>query len=527
MTDPAAASRNRILLRGLLQAAATAVVFKLASDFAARFSESYGASFLFPPAGVSLAAGAAFGGWGVAGVLVGVLVSPWGAATTLTTLFLFALVNGIVAAIPAVALRRPSGSTATRTRRVALYGLALNNLLGAITGTALLVALGRLPAALHPVADNFVAWWISDGMAALVLGLPVLLVLRPEVLLADEDRDLFAAWLRNPRQLGTCLALAALAILLLWGMVGTGWGFPQWLAVTLLAPVALAAFQGGLGPALLVNFVVSVAHFLLLGLPAIATPRGPTHELLATAYSVLAFFSLFALVGGALAGNNRRLLEQVRRQQDQLQRDFERTVASLSAAIEAKDPTTDGHVQRVAKLTVAVGHEVGLRGRDLELLRYGALLHDIGKIGVPETVLNKASALAPEERALMQQHVEIGLRIIGNVEVLADVLPLVRFHQERWDGRREGVRFPAYFGLREEEVPLGARVLAVVDAFDAMTNDRPYRSARSESDALAELSAESGRQFDPRVVDALVTVVKESRLRDYPTGERWPLLRRA
>jgi energy-coupling factor transport system substrate-specific component len=259
---------------------------------------------------------------------------------------------------------------------------------------------------------------------------------------------------------------------------------------------------------------VSLSYFSLTILPELLAHTGPTREVLAPAYSVLVFFVTFAIVGGAFAGSNRLLLARVQRQQLQLERDFHRTVASLSAAIEAKDPTTIGHVQRVSNLTVEVGRALGLAGRDLDLLRYGALLHDVGKIGVPESVLNKP---------------EIGLRILGNVEVLRDVLPLVRYHQERWDGQRDGVLFPGYYGLEGERIPLGARILAVVDAYDAMTNDRPYRAARGVEEALGELEGEAGRQFDPLVVATLVGLVRRHgpRFFERPSSETGPARARA
>ena len=215
------------------------------------------------------------------------------------------------------------------------------------------------------------------------------------------------------------------------------------------------------------------------------------------------FFCLFGAVGGALSERNRQLLEHVQTQQSQLERDFQRTVVSLAAAIEAKDPTTVGHVQRVARLAERLGQELGLGGRDLQLLAYGALLHDVGKIGVPEAILNKQGPLDESETAVMHQHVEIGLKILGNIEVMREVLPLVKYHQERWDGKREGVAYPGYFGLRGENIPLGARILSVIDALDAITNDRPYRQAREMQEALAELDREAGAQFDPRVVAVL------------------------
>ncbi len=139
----------------------------------------------------------------------------------------------------------------------------------------------------------------------------------------------------------------------------------------------------------------------------------------------------------------------------------------------------------------------------MRLLSYGALLHDVGKIGVPESILNKEGSLDEAETVVMHRHVEIGLRILGNIEVLREVLPLVKYHQERWDGKRDGVAYPGYFGLRGENIPLGARILAVIDALDAITNDRPYRKARTLPQALVELDREAGGQFDPRVVAVL------------------------
>src|SRR5207248_6732902 len=131
-------------------------------------------------------------------------------------------------------------------------------------------------------------------------------------------------------------------------------------------------------------------------------------------------------VGGLLSGRNRILLGRVEEQKRQLRQDFERIVVALSAAIEAKDATTEGHVQRVAALTVEVGRRLGLAERELTLLRYGALLHDVGKIGVPERVLNKPGPLDDEERRVMETHVEIGVRILSGIDVLQEVVPLIR-----------------------------------------------------------------------------------------------------
>ncbi|HBL29457.1 MAG TPA: hypothetical protein DD490_21705 [Acidobacteria bacterium] len=499
--------RERLALR-LLALAGTALAFKLASDVSSLFSQPEGASFLFPPAGVSLAAGAAFGIWGVAGVLLGVIASPWGIATTLPGLLLSCLANGASAALPAWFLREPRGGTGRRLRRVFFAGCLLNNLASAVIGTAGLASLGLLRPQLRDVASTFFFWWISDLAAAVVLGLPFLLAFRPHLLLALPDRERLWGWLAAGRGPAECAVLVLVGLVPPVILQQVGWAFPHWLSVLLVAPIALAALRGGAGPALLVSSLASGAYLTFLLAVRPETLRD-FREFLAPAYSTLGFFAAFALIGGWLAGRNLRLLDRVHAQRRHLERDFERTVLALAAAIEAKDSTTEGHVQRVAHLAVLVGERLGYDRRRLRVLRYGAMLHDVGKIGVPEAVLNKPGELAPDEKELMEQHVEIGLRIIRDVEALREVEPIIRYHQERWDGARQGVRYPGYFGLSGEEIPMDARILAVVDAFDAITHDRPYRRGQSVEVAMEELRREAGRQFDPRIVELLLEVVRE------------------
>ena len=498
---------SRFILRAL-QLAGTTVVFALANRFAALFSFPSGVSFLFPPAGVSLAAGAAFGVWGVAGVMLGVALVPWGAATSPAGLALFAAANGIAAAIPAWALRRPRGSTALRLRRAFLYGSLLNNLASAVAGGTALILLGRLALQVQPLASHLVVWWISDLMASLVLGLPLLLWLRPDVLLTEGHLELLRAWLRNRAAVLECVLMALAGLGCIVTMDRLGWTFPHWLAISLMIPLIVAVVEGGVGAALIVNAFVSVGYMAAL-MTSPGRDATALQEVLAPGYTTVGVFSVFSLMGGWLAGRNRQLLAKVQAHELQLERDFERTVASLAAAIEAKDPTTEGHVQRVAHLAVLVGRRLGMEERELRILRYGAMLHDVGKIGVPEQILNKPDGLTPDEKRIMEEHVEIGLRIIRDVEALREVEPLIRYHQERWDGVRTGVRFPGYFGLAREEIPLGARILAVVDAFDAITHDRPYRRGAPVEIALDELRREAGLQFDPGLVEALSDVLRE------------------
>ncbi len=488
---------------------ATAVAFGLLSKVAEYFSESYGASFVFPPAGLSLAASVAFGGWGVLGILAGAVATPWGAAAISPfAVVLFSLVHASAAIIPAALLRRPTGPTGRRLLRVALYGVMLASLASGILGSLSLAWLGRLDWSVGALVSNLLAWWVADSMACLVLGLPLLLALYPESLLDDYGRRIFVAWRNNTRQIAVAGLALVSAVVVLWASYRLDWGFPAWMAVGLLAPVAIAGAHGGLGGAIWMNLPVCLSYFGLTVMPALSAYVGPSREILAPGYLVAGFFCLFGAVGGALSERNRQLLEHVQQQQSQLERDFQRTVVSLAAAIEAKDPTTVGHVQRVARLAERLGQELGLGGKDLQLLAYGALLHDVGKIGVPESILNKQGPLDSAETLVMHQHVEIGLRILGSIEVLQEVLPLVQYHQERWDGKRDGVAYPGYYGLRGENIPLGARILAVIDALDAITNDRPYRRARLLPEALAELDREAGAQFDPRVVAVLREILE-------------------
>ncbi len=174
------------------------------------------------------------------------------------------------------------------------------------------------------------------------------------------------------------------------------------------------------------------------------------------------------------------------------------TVTALAAAMEAKDHYTADHAASLVATTLAVGRRLGLSQEASRELRYAAVLHDIGKIGIPGQILNKPGALTPEEFATMTEHSAIGEQIIARVEHLRPVARVVRSAHERYDGRG----YPD--GLTGEQISLASRILLVCDAYDAMTSDRPYRKAMSAEAAVTELLQGAGSQFDPRVVDAFV-----------------------
>jgi HD-GYP domain-containing protein (c-di-GMP phosphodiesterase class II) len=174
------------------------------------------------------------------------------------------------------------------------------------------------------------------------------------------------------------------------------------------------------------------------------------------------------------------------------------TVRALAAAIEAKDHYTAEHGDRLASMAIAVGRRLGLDDRALRDVQYAAVLHDIGKIGIPGAILNKPDKLTDEEFAVMAEHTIIGERIISHIDYLAPIAGMIRSAHERWDGHG----YPDK--LEREEIPMASRILLVCDAFHAMTSDRPYRKAMPEEDALQELRRNAGAQFDPVVVGAFL-----------------------
>jgi diguanylate cyclase (GGDEF)-like protein len=186
-----------------------------------------------------------------------------------------------------------------------------------------------------------------------------------------------------------------------------------------------------------------------------------------------------------------------------VQRLYHETLGSLSNALEAKDAYTSDHTQAVGDLAVGVARRLGLEGDALNAVQFGALLHDIGKIRIPESILNKPGPLGDAEWVVMRSHPEAGERILAPIASLAPVLPIVRSSHERWDGDGYPDR------LAGEAIPLGARIVSVCDAYRAMIEPRPYRDARDPAIARAALVASSGTQFDPECVDALLDELEE------------------
>jgi ribonuclease P protein subunit RPR2 len=190
---------------------------------------------------------------------------------------------------------------------------------------------------------------------------------------------------------------------------------------------------------------------------------------------------------------------------DALQESYLATVRTLAFIVEAKDSSTREHLERTHDYARALARVVMPDTEVSPELTYGFLLHDVGKVGIPESILCKPGPLTDEEYEVMKTHPLIGVQIVAPIKFLAGAVDVIRCHHERWDGRG----YPD--GLAAEDIPLGARIFSVCDTFDAMTSDRPYRRALPFDDAVSEIERCGGTQFDPEVVDAFVRMCAQLR----------------
>ena len=209
----------------------------------------------------------------------------------------------------------------------------------------------------------------------------------------------------------------------------------------------------------------------------------------------------------AIALERSILLSELRQQTKQLEAalaeleiTYDRTLTSLMSALDARDRETEGHSTRVSRLTCLLGEEIGLTRQQLKALERGALLHDIGKIGINDTILHKPGKLTDEEWKIMRIHPDIGARIVEGIPFLEDTLPIIRYHHERWDGSGYPV------GLKDREIPIQARIFAVADVFDALTSKRTYRTRFTAEEAIQYMKEQAGILFDPLIVEALTKI---------------------
>ena len=222
-----------------------------------------------------------------------------------------------------------------------------------------------------------------------------------------------------------------------------------------------------------------------------------------TAIIIASAVLLWLILRGVYLRSSKRIVAQAKALELALgerERTYDTTLEALANALDVRDSETGGHSDRVLRYMELVIFHLGISGSDVAFLRRGALLHDIGKIGVPDNILRKPTSLSESEWVTMRQHPEFGARIIAGIPFLEDVSRIVRHHHERWDGNGYPDR------LSGHDIPLGARIFAVADSFDAMTSDRPYRRAMSIAAACAEVARCRSTQFDPTVADAFARI---------------------
>lgn len=200
----------------------------------------------------------------------------------------------------------------------------------------------------------------------------------------------------------------------------------------------------------------------------------------------------------------RRSFSSLQQSRQALERSYQETLYGWSQAMDLRDKETEGHTQRVTDLALWLARELGVDEEELVHIHRGALLHDVGKLAIPDAILLKPGPLTEEEWVVMRKHPVYAYEFLHRVEYLRPALAIPRYHHEKWDG----TGYP--YGLKGEEIPLAARIFAVADVWDALRSDRPYRRAWSAEQALAHIKSEAGTHFDPQVVAAFLRVVEAS-----------------
>jgi putative nucleotidyltransferase with HDIG domain len=205
----------------------------------------------------------------------------------------------------------------------------------------------------------------------------------------------------------------------------------------------------------------------------------------------------------AIAIDNSQLFANLQRSNLELSQAYDATIEGWSRALDMRDRVTEGHTKRVTRLALHLARAMGMSEADLVHMRRGILLHDMGKMGIPDTILLKEGPLDEEEAKVMRMHTQYAFEMLAPISYLRPALDIPASHHEKWDG----TGYPR--GLKAEQIPLAVRIFAVVDVYDALTSDRPYRKAWSKKKALQYIVDEKGKSFDPRVVDVFMSLRRE------------------
>ena len=356
-----------------------------------------------------------------------------------------------------------------------------------------------------PMTGSISIGFPVDFMVILVYGPALAMLISAISAIIHEVLEKKNSWYKivfNASQYALSVGIAGLTYQYIGGVVGFQNFFKYFL------PAALCAFSYCLINLILVTIVISLSQggrittvwrINFKGILPSYIAEAPLGFLMAVIYvqaGVLGILLFFLPL--LLARRSFELYTKMRKV-------YLETIRALAAAIDAKDPYTKGHSERVSETSVALAQELNLTDKDIENIEYTALLHDIGKIGIADNILGKNSSLTDKEFDKIKEHPIVGAKIIEPVDFLKNSYKAIYHHHEKYNGKG----YPD--GLKEKDIPLLSRIIAVADAYDAMGSDRPYRKKLNKVKILKELKDQSGKQFDPEVVKALISVLDRER----------------
>ena len=352
----------------IIGAGITIVAVAILNRAGTLFQVPEGVALVFPAPAIAAAAGVILGWPGVFATFIGYLIFPWGLSTTFPRIAFFSFAASIEALIPALVRREPSGNSTSRTIRIIFFAVILNTFISALIGVPGIVYLSDPPMNTRDIAVTFSSWFLGDVMSVCILGLPLIALFAPRYLMRDPLIHIFRRWLSTGGLRDVSLLLIVLIAILMEFVFGTWHINIHWMAIFFIVPVLLGATMGSLGGGLLIN---GFAGFVYIIQVLRLSPPGVSNSLFLAVFSSymnLALFTTAAVTAGLYSGRSKALLSDLQAHEKLLEESFEDIVMALAAAIDAKDPKTVGHVRRVAEFAVNLGKQLGIEGKQLELL---------------------------------------------------------------------------------------------------------------------------------------------------------------
>ena len=318
---------------------------------------------------------------------------------------------------------------------------------------------------------------------------------------------LYIFWLMNRNGRVLLTGKLAISFVILATIVLGDAPYIEYLMVVFALPIGISSFV-----------VRPTSSFWFAGLTTAGYTLSSLLTRYAWEYNLTAVIALFALafmtwatatlLDNAITQND-KLLNDLQESNREIKTAYETTLEGWSRALEIRDRETEGHAQRVTELTLRIARLVGFNEEELVHIQRGALLHDIGKLGIPDDILRKPGPLTEQETRIMRLHPQIAVDLLTSIEYLRPALNIPRYHHEKWDG----TGYP--HGLRGESIPLEARIFAIIDVYDALSSDRPYRKALPKAQVLEYIRSESGKHFDPMVVNIFIGEIQKNEHKNF------------